>query len=109
MSSPVSRLKERFYKSIADAFHGSRRLSVTFKNHGTRDDSLDCLLELVRDGAITVPPHDREFLLAVRNTGDWEGDQNRTFIIEFRPEFRLWLAFCFVCRVVGSLENVEVA
>ena len=71
---------------------------------------LNYLLELVACGLVKIgAPQALESLVAVRNTLDWKGDDNRTFVIEFREEFDIDSAACFAAKMQYSLEHIEVA
>lgn len=94
---------------MSSAFSGSRKVKITFPSRGrcTRG-GLNYLLELLEVGAIRIPDHDEEFLAAVRDTGDWEGDQNRSFVVEFDGSFDLDYAAAFAQKMLYSLEHIEV-
>lgn len=95
---------------VSSAFCGSRKVFVRFSpdGGGATRVGLNCLLDLLASKAIKIADHDEQFLAAVRDTLGWEADHNRTFVIEFTPEFDLDCAADFAARTQHALEHIAV-
>ena len=99
----------KILKTVSSAVSGSRKVKVTFPSHGRCTvGGLNYLLILLEYGAIKIPAHSAVFLTTVRDTLNWEGYENRSFVVEFLQAFDLDFAVNFTDKMGYSLEDIEV-
>ena len=102
--------KCKILKVVSSAVSGSRKVRVTFPSHGRCTvGGLNYLLILLEYGVIEIPTHDKSFLAAVRDTLDWEGYENLTFVVNFLQAFDLDFAVNFTVKMAYSLEDIDIA
>lgn len=89
-------------EAIQQAQQGSGKVEVIFKREAIGD--LNYLFGMVRNGIIELDPGDEMALMAVAQTGDWEGDHNRTVTITLTNKFdEEW----FVGRMRRAVESIS--
>ncbi len=91
-------------QAVQLAFRGSRKVRVTFRQD-VRDHFR--LLELERDGFISLSSSDSEALSTGDISGDWNNKRNRTAVVTLTKKLRA-SKYLFVIAMEHVLENIKV-
>jgi len=93
-------------ETVKAALKGSRKLRITFKK-GAESADVNYLLGMERGGIIAFQnPMDKMVMMAVAQSGDWDGDQNRTTVLTLTDSFD---AEWFIGRMRRPLESYAAA
>lgn len=96
-------MREKILIAVRTAIqNSSRKVRVTFRREAIRD--LQYLLGMQNSGIIRLP--DVTIILAVISGNSWDGERNRTMVIELAEKFdEEW----FVSRMGSAVESVSYA
>lgn len=91
------------FQALNQASKGTRKIRITFKEEATI--CTDYLSEMSRRGSISLNNGVEKILMAVAQTGSWEGIYNRTILVTLTDKFdQNW----FVNRMHRALNKIEV-